>query len=109
MAVASPAGSVTGAGAGARPGAVGTADGGRCLCGGDRPAAGELLWALPRHLEAPRLRGSCKAVFDEADLVKFARRRPDAGTGEAFLVRARALLTGWREAAGPGKASDAVR
>jgi hypothetical protein len=69
----------------------------------------ELLWTLPRHLEAPGLRGSCEAVFDEADLVKFARRRPDAGTGEAFLVRARALLTGWREAARAGEATDAVR
>jgi MYXO-CTERM domain-containing protein len=69
----------------------------------------ELLWTLPRHLEAPGLRGSCEAVFDEADLVKFARRRPDAGTGEAFLARARALLTGWREAARTGEAADAVR
>jgi hypothetical protein len=68
----------------------------------------ELLWALPSHLEAPGLRGSCEAVFDEADLVKFARRRPDAGTGAAFLTRARALLTGWREATRTGEATDAV-
>lgn len=69
----------------------------------------ELLWALPRHLEAPTLRGHCEAVFDEADLVKFARRRPDADTGDAFLARARVLLTGWRDAARTREAVDAVR
>jgi hypothetical protein len=62
--------------------------------------------ALPPHLDG--LRGQCELVFGEADLVKFARRRPDAATGAGFLASARALLLGWRDAARAGGA-DALR
>ena len=58
----------------------------------------ELRWSLPPALlEGPRGR-RFDPLFDEADLVKFARLRPTAGDGAAFLRDARALLTEWRDA-----------
>jgi hypothetical protein len=59
----------------------------------------ELLRALPDVLSAGSLRTRCAALLDEADLVKFARLRPEPSAADAFLSRARALLAGWHEAA----------
>jgi hypothetical protein len=68
----------------------------------------ELHWALPPALlEGPRGR-RFDPLFDEADLVKFARRRPTAGEAAGFLADARALLAEWREALAH-EAADAVR
>jgi hypothetical protein len=74
----------------------------------------ELRWSLPAHLLDGRLGRRFESQFDEADLVKFARRRPAAREARAFLVDARELLDGWRHAlsaTGPAalEASDAVR
>jgi hypothetical protein len=62
----------------------------------------ELRWTLAPGLLAGRGRRRFEAVFDAADLVKFARLRPAAGEAAAFLVEARALLTQWREVLGRG-------
>jgi hypothetical protein len=62
----------------------------------------ELRWLLPPELLAGGARHRFEDVFEDADLVKFARWRPDAGTAAAFLASARELLAGWR-AAGPAE------
>jgi len=46
-------------------------------------------------------------VLGEADLVKFARLRPDPGAARAFVERAAALLDQWHAAAPPQLASVA--
>jgi hypothetical protein len=70
----------------------------------------ELLWTLPPYLNEGGLRRHCESLFDEADLVKFARRRPDATSAAAFLAAARRLLVRWRDAAPAREAIvDAVR
>jgi hypothetical protein len=69
----------------------------------------ELLWALPPHLMEGGLRRRAESLLDEADLVKFARRRPDAATAAAFLAHARGLLSAWRAATPAEEALDAVR
>ena len=69
----------------------------------------ELLWGLPPHLVERGLRRRCEDVLDEADLVKFARVRPSAADAEAFLQRARELLTRWHDAASRAEVLDAVR
>jgi hypothetical protein len=69
----------------------------------------EVLWSLPPRLSAGLLRRQYESLFDEADLVKFARRRPDAAAAAAFLGRARTLLAGWREAAAAEEMADALR
>jgi len=68
----------------------------------------ELLGALPVHLSVGPLRDDWADMLDAADLVKFARRRPDADTAADFLGEARALLAGWRDAAPTTPASEAV-
>jgi hypothetical protein len=73
----------------------------------------ELLVALPSHLGTGALREDWAGVLDAADLVKFARRRPDPDSAADFLGDARALLAGWHDAApAPHPAehtTDAVR
>jgi len=69
----------------------------------------ELRWSLPARLLDDSLRRRYESVFDEADLVKFARRRPDAAAASAFLGQARDLLARWRETAPAGEALDAAR
>jgi hypothetical protein len=69
----------------------------------------ELLWALPPHLAEGGLRRRCEELLDEADLVKFARVRPDGATASAFTGDARDLLTRWRNAAQRAEAVDAIR
>jgi len=55
----------------------------------------ELLWALPPRLGESGLRRRAQTVLGEADLVKFARRRPDPDTASAFLREAQQLLERW--------------
>jgi hypothetical protein len=70
----------------------------------------ELLGALPHHLSTGGLRHDWAGVLGAADLVKFARSRPDSDTASDFLGEARALLAGWRDAApAAAEAADAVR
>jgi hypothetical protein len=70
----------------------------------------ELVWALPASLSESGLREAAHEFFGDADLVKFARVRPDELDAARFLRAARALLGRWHAAAGaPREASDAVR
>ena len=69
----------------------------------------ELLVALPLHLSAGALRHDWAGVLGTADLVKFARSRPDPDAAADFLDEARALLAGWRNAAPAEQVADAVR
>ncbi len=69
----------------------------------------EVLRALPPHLSAGALRRGCAALLGEADLVKFARGRPDASAAVVLVGDARALLVGWREASPAREVADAVR
>lgn len=62
----------------------------------------EVLWSLPPHLATGELKRRHESLFEEADLVKFARRRPGGTAAAAFLGRARELLESW-------EAADAIR
>jgi hypothetical protein len=57
--------------------------------------------ALPRSLSTGDLRRRCEAVLQDADLVKFAKVKPDFAAAEGQIARARALLIAWRAAAAP--------
>jgi hypothetical protein len=59
----------------------------------------ELRWALPPVLAEAGLGERCAALLREADLVKFARRRPDEMAAAALLLAARDLLGAWNERA----------
>jgi hypothetical protein len=59
----------------------------------------ELAWALPPALSEGGLRERCAALLADADLVKFARRRPDEADAARLLRAARDLLGAWRAAA----------
>lgn len=69
----------------------------------------ELRWMLPPALVAGDGVRRYESVFDAADLVKFARSRPDAGAAAEFLHEARALLAGWCEASWAAEGADAIR
>jgi hypothetical protein len=69
----------------------------------------ELLWSLPPHLAEGGLRRRCEDLLDEADLVKFARVRPDVATAANFTRAARDLLARWHRAADRAEAVDALR
>jgi hypothetical protein len=69
----------------------------------------ELLWSLPPRLVEGPLRRRYAAVFDEADLVKFARQRPPAPAAAGFLHDARGLLARWHAAHQTPEEADAVR
>jgi hypothetical protein len=56
----------------------------------------ELRWALPPELSRGERRDDFSAVFDVADLVKFAHWRPDVAEADSFTRDARALLEAWR-------------
>jgi hypothetical protein len=70
----------------------------------------ELTWALPPLLADDGLRDRCAAILADADLVKFARRRPDEADAGRLLRAARDLLGAWRTA-GPDvrETEDALR
>jgi hypothetical protein len=71
---------------------------------------GELIWALPPALGTGGLRDRCAALLADADLVKFARRRPDDVDAARLLRAARDLLAAWRDAApAVPEPADAVR
>ena len=57
----------------------------------------ELLWALPPHLGDNGIRDQLRELLEQADLVKFARLRPEPATAEQFLEHCRELLLGWQE------------
>ena len=69
----------------------------------------ELLWSLPPHLLEGALRQRYVAVFDEADLVKFARRRPGSAAATRFLREAHGLLDRWHASRKDAEVADAVR
>lgn len=62
----------------------------------------ELRWSLPPALLGGARGQSFGPLFDEADLVKFARLRPTAAEATVFLRDARALLTEWCDGLGRG-------
>jgi hypothetical protein len=68
----------------------------------------EVLWSLPPHLSEVDLRERLQQILDEADLVKFARFRPESTPAREFLQRCRALLEAWHECQ-PAELSDAIR
>ncbi len=66
--------------------------------------------SLPAVLSMGTARASCERLLGDADLVKFARLRPDRPAAAEHLGRARALLQGWDAAAAAGpEVTDAVR
>lgn len=69
----------------------------------------ELLWSLPPHLLEGTLRQRYVAVFEEADLVKFARRRPGSAAGTRFLREAHGLLNRWHASRKDAEIENAVR
>lgn len=61
---------------------------------------------LPPQLATGDLARRCEGLLGDADLVKFARVRPDRAAARSHVSRARALFEAWRDAVeGP----DAVR
>ena len=72
---------------------------------------GELLWSLPPRLTEGGLRRFAADALGEADLVKFARLRPDDESAAAYLGQATELLHRWHAAAPSAEeaAADAVR
>ena len=69
----------------------------------------ELMWSLPPHLSEAGLRETFQELLDQADLVKFARSRPDGKAAERFLGECRAMLEQWHGATSTGAVSDALR
>ena len=61
----------------------------------------ELGERLPPWLGAEGRRADCEAVLGEADLVKFAKVRPDLPAASAHVARTRTLLEGFRDAVTP--------
>ena len=59
----------------------------------------ELVWMLPPALTGAGLRERSAALLGDADLVKFARRRPDEGDAARLVRAARDLLRAWHAAA----------
>ena len=55
----------------------------------------ELVWSLAPELSDDGRCEECLALLEEADLVKFARLRPDEAAAARFLARAHALLDSW--------------
>lgn len=62
------------------------------------PEVGE---RLPRWLADGPQRRQCELILTEADLVKFARVRPDFRTASDHVTRTRQLLEGWRDRTAP--------
>lgn len=61
---------------------------------------------LPPQLAGGGLAQRCEALLSDADLVKFARVKPDRTAANSHVSRARDLFEAWRNAAGGG---DAIR
>jgi hypothetical protein len=56
----------------------------------------ELLWSLPPRLAEPSLRAAHAALFEQADLVKFAKVRPVESRAVLYVAQARLLLDRWQ-------------
>lgn len=69
----------------------------------------ELLWSLPPRLAEGGMRRRVQEVLGEADLVKFAKLRPDPSAAAGYTTRARGLLERWHRAAPAGEELDAIR
>jgi len=69
----------------------------------------ELVWAIPPHLSDNGLRDEFRELLDQADLVKFARFRPDPETAGTFLEQCRGLLRRWRDMSPTETLADALR
>ena len=69
----------------------------------------ELIWAIPPHLSDNGLRDEFRELLDQADLVKFARFRPDPETAERFLEQCSRLLRHWHEISPTETLVDALR
>lgn len=76
----------------------------------------EVAMTLPEIYAANDRRGRLASVLGDADLVKFAKVRPDRPAAETHIARARALLEAWRDRVlqpepgdATGEAADAVR
>jgi hypothetical protein len=69
----------------------------------------EVLWSLPPHLVEGALRQRYTIVFDEADLVKFARHLPDSAAATRYLSNAHGLLDRWHASRKAVEVADAVR
>jgi hypothetical protein len=69
----------------------------------------ELLWAIPPHLSDNGLRDELHQLLDQADLVKFARFRPDPETAEKFLEQCRGLVRHWHQVSPTEALADALR
>ena len=61
----------------------------------------ELLWSLPPRLAEGGLRRRVQDVLGAADLVKFARWRPEATEAAGYYRAARELLDRWHQATAP--------
>jgi hypothetical protein len=59
---------------------------------------GEILWDLPPHFSQEGIRERFRELLEEADLVKFARYRPDEAAARRFLEQSRSLLSRWHAA-----------
>ena len=66
----------------------------------------EVPGRLPAALAAGDLAEGCRGLLRDADLVKFARVKPDRTAAALHVSRARRLFEAWRDAAG---GTDAVR
>lgn len=66
----------------------------------------EVPGRLPAPLAAGDLADRCEGLLSDADLVKFARVRPDRDAATSHVSRARQLLEAWRDAVG---GADAIR
>jgi hypothetical protein len=69
----------------------------------------ELLWSLPPRLAEGGLRRRVQEVLSDADLVKFAKLRPNPGEAASYTARARDLLERWHRTAPAGEELDAIR
>ncbi|MBA3316735.1 MAG: hypothetical protein H0T50_01420 [Gemmatimonadales bacterium] len=69
----------------------------------------ELLWALPPRLAEAGVRRRIHEVLADADLVKFARRRPPPDEAASYTGRARDLLERWHRAGPVAEELDAIR
>jgi hypothetical protein len=66
----------------------------------------EVPGRLPRRLATGDLGRRCEGLLRDADLVKFAKVRPDRAAATSHVTGARQLLEAWRGAAG---SADAIR
>jgi hypothetical protein len=69
----------------------------------------ELLWSLPPRFAEGGLRRRVQDLLGDADLVKFAKLRPDSQEASSYTGRARDLLERWHDAVQANEELDAIR